>query len=174
MTRARIIFKGLVLIMATAVVVFNMRLYLLCEKQKTDIAAIENQQQIQAKINNNQFKYQQDTIERLSRDLDDARQQIKEQKGVLSAQNDDNKSIQTSLMDLKAEADAIKEDMKGWQKDYVGVLAELNKKMDDTQNHTKNLEDSLTALNLPELKGNIQSLKAAIEKLNRPADNSTK
>ena len=174
MTRARIIFKGVVLIMATAVVVFNMRLYLLCEKQKTDIAAIENQQQIQAKINNNQFKYQQDTIERLSRDLDDARQQIKEQKGVLSAQNDDNKSIQTSLMDLKAEADAIKEDMKGWQKDYVGVLAELNKKMDDTQNHTKNLEDSLTALNLPELKGNIQSLKAVIEKLNRPADNSTK
>ena len=67
----------------------------------------------------------------------------------------ESKSVQTSLVDIKAEADAIKQDMKGWQKDYVSVLAQLEKKMDDSQDEMKSIEDNLDALNIPELKENI-------------------
>ena len=84
----------------------------------------------------------------------------------------DGKNIQTSLVDIKAETDAIKQDMKGWQKDYVSVLAVLEKKMDNAQYEIKSFETNLTALNIPELKENINSLKADIEKINHPADNS--
>jgi septation ring formation regulator EzrA len=127
---------------------------------------ISKQQQIESQINSNKFKYQRDQIERLSKDLEDARQQIKGQKGALSDQKDallqeaekrqqvenTGKSIQISLVDIKAEADAIKQDIKGWQKDYVSVLAEFAQKMDDVQK-------------------NINSLKADIEKKMEPAKN---
>ena len=75
-------------------------------------------------------------------------------------------------MDIKAEADAIKQEMKGWQKDYVSVLAELEKKMDNSQDEMKNFESNLAALNIPELKENINSLKADIEKMTHPPDNN--
>ena len=44
--------------------------------------------------------------------------------------------------------------------------------MDDSQAATKSLEDNLVALNIPELKENIQSMKADIEKITHPSDNS--
>ena len=84
----------------------------------------------------------------------------------------ESKSVQTSLVDIKAEADAIKDNMKNWQKDYVSVLAQLEKKMDNSQYELKALETNLTALNIPELKENINSLKADIEKITQPTDNS--
>ena len=74
-------------------------------------------------------------------------------------------------MDITAQVDAIKQDMKGWQKDYVGVLADLEKKMDTSQQEIKDLESNLTALNIPELKKNINTLKAELEKLTQPSDN---
>ena len=52
-------------------------------------------------------------------------------------------------MDIKAEADAIKQDVKGWQKDYVTVLAELEKKMDDSQDDLKGLENNLNRIEYP-------------------------
>ncbi len=129
------IFKVIILIIGIIVVAFNAQLYILCKQQKAE-----------AQVNSNKFKYQQDQIERLSKDLEDARQQIKNQNDVLADQKDESKGVQTSLVDIKAEADAIKQEVKGWQKDYVSVLAELKKKMDDSQE-------------------NVNFLKAGIEKI---------
>ena len=147
---------------------------------------LSKQQQTDSQGNSNKFKNQQDQIEGLSRDLVDVRQQIKNQNDDLTGQKgallqeaekrqqveDENKGIQTSLTGIKAEADAIKQDMKGWQKDYVSVLADLSKKMDDSQNEIKVLEDNLVALNIPELKENIKSLQTTNDKMNQETDNS--
>ena len=77
--------------------------------------------------------------------------------------------IQSSLVDIKAETDAIKQDVKGWQKDYVSVLAQLEKKIDYSQGEIKSVEDNLISLNIPELKENIKSLKADVEKITPPS-----
>ena len=122
-------FKVIIFIIGVIVLSFNVLLYNSFERQKNEINTISDQQKAEAQADSNKFKYQQDQIERLSKDLED-----------------ENKSIQTSLIDIKAETDAIKQNMKGWQKDYVSVLAELEKKMDDSQ-------------------GNINSMKAEIEKM---------
>ena len=126
-------------------------------------------------------------MERLGHDLESARLQIVDQKSAIADQKEaltreseksrqlvsDSKSVQTALVDIKAETDAIKEQMKGWQKDYVTVLAQLEKKMGDSQYEIKKFEENLKALNIPELKENINSLKYEIEKMNQPAlDNS--
>jgi len=108
-----------------------------------------------------------------------AQEKIKDQREALLQEIEkrqqvdlESKSVQTSLVDIKAEADAIKDNMKNWQKDYVSVLAQLEKKMDNSQYELKALETNLTALNIPELKENINSLKADIEKITQPTDNS--
>ena len=165
----------------------NAELYNSFEQQKSVIDKMSDEQKIDSQVSSNKFKYQQEQIEHLSKDLESAQQQIKDQNDALYLTKKDaflqevekrhqieneSKSIQTSLVDIKAESDAIKQDMKGWQKDYVTVLAELEKKMDDSQDEIKSLEDNLTALNIPELKENINSLKADIEKMTHPPDNS--
>ena len=141
-------FKVIIFIIGIMVLSFNVLLYNSFERQKNEINTISDQQKAEAQVNSNKFKYQQDQIESLSKDLED-----------------ENKSIQTSLVDIKAEADAIKQNMKGWQKDYVSVLAELEKKNDDAQNAIKSLEKNLAALNIPKLKEDINSLKADIGKM---------
>lgn len=178
-------FRLIVLILGIIVVSFDALLYNFCEKQNTELNAIKDKQDVEAEFNSNKFKYQEDQIERVSKGLEDAQQQIKDQKDVLAEQKEaflqevekrqevanENKSIQTSLVDIEAETDAIKQDMKSWQKDYVSVLAELTKKMDDSQDEMKSFENNLTALNIPELKDNIKSLQADIEKNSHPVDN---
>ena len=159
------IFRGIVLLIGIVVIAFDAELYIYCKKQSVELNSLKDRLDVESEFNGNKFKYQQQQIESLRRDLDDARQQIKNQ-------NDENKSIQTSLVDIEAEADAIKQDMKGWQKDYVTVLAKLEKKMEDSQSETKGLEENLAALNIPELKEDINSLKTEIEKSNPPVDNS--
>ena len=104
--------------------------------------------------------------------LDDQKEAFLQEVEKRQQVDNESKGIQTSLVDIKAETDAIKQDMKGWQKDYVSVLAELEKKMDDSQDEIKGLENNLMALNIPELKENINSLKADIEKITHPPDNS--
>lgn len=133
------IFRGIVLIIGIIVIAFNAQLYLLCKQQSIELNSTKGQQDVESEFNSNKFKYQQDQIDRISKDIGDARQQIKDLK-------DAGKSIQTSLVDIKAEADAIKQETKGWQKDYVSVLAQLDKKMDDSQDETKRLEDRLDSL----------------------------
>ncbi len=176
------ILKVIILIIVAIFIAFDVLFYNFCEKQKNELSSMKDKLDVEAEFNSNKFKYQQDQIERIGKDLEDSEQQIKDQKDQLSAQNDaflqevakrqqvenENKAVQTSLIDIKAEADAIKQDMKGWQKDYVSVLAELEKKMDDSQAETKNFENGLTALNIPELKENINSLKAEIQKMIPP------
>ena len=159
------IFKVILLVIGIVVIAFNAQLYNFCKQQKAQLNSIKDRQDVEAEFNTNKFKYQADQIERLSKDLEDARQQIKDQR-------EGSRDIQTSLIDIKAEADAIKQDMKGWQKDYVSVLAELEKKTDDSRAETKVFENNLMALNIPELKDNINSLKALIEKMNHPQDSS--
>ena len=143
------IFRAIILIMGIAVLAFNARLYVLCKQQRIEINTISDQQRIEAQVDNNKFKYQQDQIEDIGRDLEDAQQQIKNQ-------HDESKNIQTSLVDIEAEADAIKQSMKGWQKDYVNVLAQIEKKMEGYQLEIKNVND------------NINALKADIEKITLP------
>ncbi len=179
------VFKVIILIIGIIVIAFNALLYNFCEKQKMQIEIIGKQQQIEAQVNNNKFKYQQEQIESLGKDLDRDQQQIKDQKDALADQKNallketekrqqienEGKNIQISLVDIKAEADAIKQEMKEWQKDYVSVLAELEKKMSDSQGEIKSLDNNLVSLNIPELKANINSLKADIEKITHPPDN---
>ncbi len=173
-----IFFKGVLLIMGLTLIAINFLLYNSFEEQKIVTANINKQQQVQAQVNDNKFKYQEDKIDQMNKDLQGALQQVKdqadalaEQKDSLAAQKDallqevekrqqienDSKSIQTSLVDIKAEADAIKLDMKTWQKDYVTVLAQLEKKMDDSQ---------------AAIKENVSSLKTDVEKEIHQADNN--
>jgi len=179
------ILKGVILAIGLGLIVFNVLLYNLYEQQKTTLNSVKDKLDVEAEFNSNKFKYQSDQIGRLSTDFENAEQQIKMQHDDLAAQRDallqeaakrqqtedESKGIQSSLVDIKAEADAIKQDMKGWQKDYVSVLAELDKKMDNSQDEIKSVETNLVALNIPELKDNINILKADIEKITPVANN---
>jgi len=186
------IFKVFILIIAVVGVTFEAQLYILFKQQRTELDAVKSKLDVEAEFNTNKFKYQEDRIENLIKDLGDAQQQIKDQEDALNQQKeaiadqkdalaqesekrqqieDHDKGIQKSLVDITAQVDAIKQDMKGWQKDYVGVLADLEKKMDTSQQEIKDLESNLTALNIPELKKNINTLKAELEKLTQPSDN---
>ena len=187
------LFKALIVIIVLLAIAFDVLLYNLCEKQRSQMDTIGKQQKLEGQLNDNKFKYQQEQIERISNDLLNIEQQIRnqndslaQQKDALTAQKDallqeiekrqqienESKSVQVSLVDIKAEADAIKQDIKGWQKDYVSVLAQFEKKMDDSQAEIKSVKDNLDSLNIPELKGNINSLKTDVEKFIHPPDNS--
>lgn len=182
-----IVFKVIILIIGAIVITFNVLLYNFCELQKSKLGSLKDKLDVEAEFNSNKFKYQSDQIERLNIDLENVQQQVKNQKEDLAAQKDallqeaekrhtvenTSKSIQTSLVDIEAEADAIKQGMKSWQKDYVSVLAELDKKIDDSQVETKNIETNLVALNIPELKENINTLKTDVEKITTPAPVAT-
>ena len=172
---------------------FNMLLYKSFEQQKNIIVTIVEQQKADVQSNTDKFKSQQNQIDHLSKDLDEVHQQMKSQddslveaKNELAAQKDallqevekrqqianESKSVQTSLVDIKAEADAIKQEMKGWQKDYISILAQLERKIDNSQDEMKSLENNLVALNIPELKKNMASLQDSLDKMAHPADNS--
>jgi chromosome segregation ATPase len=155
-----IIFRVLLLIIGILFLSFDVLLYNSCQKQKIELDSIKDKQDVEAEFNSNKFKYQADQIERISNDLEGAQQQIKDQKDALADQREaflqevqkrqqianENKGVETSLIDIKAETDAIKQDLKGWQKDYVSVLAQLEKKMDDSQDEIKNVQESLNSL----------------------------
>ena len=158
-------FRVVILIILVTGIAFNVLLYNFCEKQKSELGAIKEKQDVEAEFNSNKFKFQQDQIDRVSKDLDLARQQIKSQSDALADQRGESRNVQTSLVDIKAESDAIKQDMKGWQKDYVSILAQLEKKMDDSQDEIKGFENNLNGLDIPALKASINSLKADIEKV---------
>jgi len=176
------IFRGIILIIGIAVLSFDALFYSLFEQQKKETDTVNKQQQIEEQVSSNKFKYQQQQIYYLSKDLRDTQQAVKDQKDVLAEQKNaiaaqkdallqeivkrqemenESQGIQTSLIDIKAEADAIKQDMKGWQKDYVSVLADLEKKMDDSQDEMKSVKES------------INSLKADIEKISSKEMEST-
>ena|GEM_PF-3308768 len=140
------IFSGIILVIGIIVIAFNAELYIFCKKQKVELNSLRDRLDVESEFNGNKFKYQQQQIEGIRSDLDDAQQQIKNQ-------DDESKGIQTSLVDIEAEADAIKQDMKEWQKDYASVLAQIEKKMDDSQDEMKSIQES------------IDSLKSDIEKI---------
>ena len=178
--------KALILIICVIAIGFDVFLFNLFVKQRIQTENVNKQMQVEAQVSSNKFKYQQEQTERISKDLESSLQLIKDQNDALSQQKDSllqevekrqevenmSKSVQLSLVDIKAEADAIKQEVKGWQKDYVAVLAELEKKMDDSQGEIKSIKNNLDSINIPELKRNIGSLKDSIEKLTRMPDNS--
>jgi chromosome segregation ATPase len=133
------IFRGFILVIGVIVIAFNAELYIFCKKQNVELNSMKDKLDVESEFNSNKFKYQQQQIEALRNDLDDARQQIKNQ-------HDESQSIQTSLVDIQAEADAIKQDIKGWQKDYASVLAQIEKKMDDSRDELTRIEDSINSL----------------------------
>ena len=184
------IFRIIILLMGLVVIGFNMVLYNFCEQQKNAMVEMSGQQKADADERIKKFKYQQDQITQLSKDLQDAKDQIKSQADNLSEQKDQlsqqksafvqeiqkrqqlenaNKNVQKILTDIEAEADAIKQDMTGWQKDYVAVLADLEKKIDLSRQDIKHVQDNLTVLDIPGLKDSISSLRAQVELLNHPA-----
>ena len=59
---------------------FNVLLYNFCEKQKIELDSMKDQQKVEAQVNSNKFKYQQDQIEHLSNNLEDDQQQFRKQK----------------------------------------------------------------------------------------------
>lgn len=129
------IFRGILLIIGIGAMIFMAELYIVCKQLRNEIDTISDQQKVDAQVNSNKFKYQQDQIEGLIRDLDDAQQQIKGQNDAMLQEiekrqqvENENKGIQTTLVDIVAEADAIKQDMKGWQRDYATVLAQIEKR----------------------------------------------
>ena len=61
-------------------IAFNVLLYNSFEQQKKDINAIKDKQDVEAEFNSNKFKYQQDQIERISKDLEDASSRSKTRK----------------------------------------------------------------------------------------------
>jgi len=156
-----------ILILGLSLIAFNVLLYTFLENQKIEMDTLNQQQQIVAQVNSNQFKYQQQQIERLSKSLDRLQQQTKDQKEALIEQKDDNHGLRTSLADVRAEADAVKQQVKGWQKDYSSVLAQLEKKSAETQKEVEQFDNGLAALNIPALKDNIDSLKQDIDKMIR-------
>lgn len=143
-----IIFRVVLLIISVIVIAFNAELYISCKEQRKEIDAMKDKQDVELEFNSNKFKYQQDQIDLLNRYLEDAREQIKDQNDALAEQKDGDKSIQTSLVDIKAEADAIKQDTIGWQKDYAGALAELKKGVDNIQDQIRGLHDNLNSLSV--------------------------
>jgi len=173
-----IIFKVIILIMGVIVIAFNAQLYIYCKQQRVELNSIKDKQDVEAEFNSNKFKYHEDQIDRLNKDLESLRGQVKEQKDALLQEADkrqqlesEGKNVQASLVDVKAEADAIKQDMKGWQKDYVGVLAQLDKGIDNVQGQIKALHNSLNSLNIPDLNQKIDSLQLEVQKIAHPPAN---
>jgi chromosome segregation ATPase len=148
-----ILFRVIFLIIGIILLSLDALLYNSFEKQKIELDSMKDKQDVEAEFNSNKFKYQEEQIERISQDLENAQQQIKDQKDALMQEiekrqqtDTESKGVQTSLVDIKAETDAIKQDMKGWQKDYVSILAQLEKKMDDSQEDIKKVTESLDSL----------------------------
>jgi chromosome segregation ATPase len=156
-----ILFRIVILLLFLASLGFDVLLYKAFEQQKKQIEDLSERLQAEQQVSSNQFKSQQEQIDHLGKDLQDAQQQMIEEKNTLVDAKDallrEIDKRQTSFIDVKAEADAIKQDMKTWQKDYVTVLAQLEKKME--------IIDSL--------KADIEKMQAGIEKLN-PAPSETK
>ena len=133
------IFRGIILIIGLAVIAFNAELYILCKQQKAEMASVRDKLDVESEFNSNKFKYQQQQIEAIRSDLDDAQQQI-------ANQRNESKGVQSSLVDIKAEADALKEHTKQWQRDYAAVLAQIEKRIDDSQEDLKSAQESIDSL----------------------------
>jgi FtsZ-binding cell division protein ZapB len=70
-------------------------------------------------------------------------------------------------VDIEAETDAIKQDVKGWQKDYASVLAQIEKKMDDSQDELRSVQDSIDSLKI-----DIEKITPAGQEKDKSADRS--
>ena len=154
------IFRGILLVIGIIVIAFDAELYIFYKQQKVELNAMRDKLDVESEFNSNKFKYQQQQIEAIRSDLDDAGQQLKNQK-------DQSQSIQTSLVDIEAETDAIKQEVKGWQKDYASVLAQIEKKMDDSQDELRSVQDSIDSLKL-----DIEKITPAVQIKDNSANQS--
>ena len=75
-----IIFRSILIIIGAIVIAFNVLLYRFCEQQRAELNSVRDKLEVESEFNSNKFKYQQDQIERISKDLEDAQQQIKTRK----------------------------------------------------------------------------------------------
>jgi len=71
------IFRIIILLIGLMIIAFNVQLYNLFEQQKSTLSAIKDKQDVEAEFNSNKFKYQADQIERVSKDLEDAKSRSK-------------------------------------------------------------------------------------------------
>jgi len=174
------IFKVVIFLALTVVMVFNALLYNFCEKQKAEIDSVSSKLDVEAEFNSGKFKYEQDQLRHLTQDLQQTQDQLKEKDEQISQQKDalteeiqqreqvelKSKDLESLLNQLKMENAGMRRDMKGWQRDYVSALKELETKQDSLTTETKNLEQGLIELDLPGLKSNVSALKIQVEKIN--------
>jgi chromosome segregation ATPase len=157
------IFKAIIVLIGVSLIAFNAELYLYARQQKAELDSIKDKEDVEAEFNTNKFKNQQDQMDRINKALEDARQQIEDQKDALAQVKNallqeaekrhqmemGNKDAQISLVDLKAQADAMKQDMKGWQKDYASILAQYAKRIEDSRDEIKAIESKLNSSSVP-------------------------
>ncbi|MBF0511498.1 MAG: hypothetical protein HQL13_04125 [Candidatus Omnitrophica bacterium] len=189
-----IFFKVIILMIGVIAIAFDGLLYNFCERQKMDLNSIKEKQDSDVEFNNHRTKYQQEQMERMAKQLEALRSQMKAQEEKFSRQKEmadnqrealiqaversqqvdsTNKALQRSITDLKAEADALKAGMKSWQKDYVDVLAQLQKGVNNIQDDTSNLRQNINAINVAQINQEINSLQERVNKLTNASANQS-
>ena len=71
------ILKIVIIFIGFIAIALNVELYVFCKQQRNEIDVMKEAQKMEQQLSSNKFKYQQEQIERLSKDLGESQQQIK-------------------------------------------------------------------------------------------------
>ena len=163
--------------------VINVNLYNLCNQQNKNIEIISDQQKAEAEFIKNQFSIQRQNIADFQKDLLDQKKELDLQKNQLDLQgkrlaNQGNLLIleKARRIYLEGENKNIKElvgqklgiisqSMKDWQRDFVGVINDVQKKTAASQEQIKDLSDRVDSINISDINYKLISLQAAIDKM---------
>jgi len=164
----------------------NINFYNLCKQQNENIEIISNQQKAEAEFIQNQFSVQSQTIANFQKDLLDLKREADFQKkqlelqgkeltgqvGALTLEREKRIYLESENKNIKElvgqRLGIISQSMKDWQKDFVGVINDVQKKESVSQEKIKDLSDSLDSINISEVNYKIISLQAAIDKITHP------
>jgi len=161
----------------------NVNLFNLCIQQNKNIEFISNQQKAEAEFIKNQFSIQRQTIADFQKDLLDQKKELDLQKKQLDLL-DKRLAGQGNLLTLEKEKriylesenknikelvgqklGIISQSMKDWQKDFVGVIADVQNKTAASQGQIKDLSDKLDSINISEINYKLISLQATVDKM---------
>jgi len=181
------LFRVIIFLAVASIVVFDALLYNFCEKQRVEIDSVREKVDVEAEFNSGKFKYEQDQIRYLTQDLQAAQEELKTTESALAQQNDEllqesqkrqqledvDNNLQSSLEAVKKQEHVTEMEMKGWQKDYVSVLAVQGKKIDGSQDRLNTLQQDLAALDISGLKSELDTLKAQVQQLGQSGTPAT-
>ncbi|MBF0478447.1 MAG: hypothetical protein HQL26_03090 [Candidatus Omnitrophica bacterium] len=115
---------------------------------------------------------QQQKIVLLEKDVRFLKQQFDEQKNILAGEKNkrqqlekENKIFKSAVFDINTRMDVINQDMKGWLKDYIAVLAGIDKRTAVSEKQLKDLWEKLNSENIADLNYKILTLQAAVDKI---------